>query len=125
MTLAGCQQEQEKIFWESLETRGGRSALSESPDPRNKKMIYSPRAQGAAEDFGVNIVKTVFDIEELCQDLKRWLLEHADRVRASSASVKARKRWEGATFIVVEEANISGESGESGGNDPLQDLEML
>ena len=92
------------------------------PDPRNKIVINTPRAQGAVEDVGINIVKTGLDVKEQCRDLERRTLELADHVRESSASVKGRKRGEGATLIVVEEANISGDGGEAGGDDPFQDL---
>ena len=76
-------------------------------------MIYSPRAQGAAEDVSISIVKTAFDVEERWWDLERRSLERTDRVYESSASVKGGKRGEGAELIVVEEANISGDTGEA------------
>ena len=64
MTLEGCQQKQEKTFSGSLETRGGRTFQSEGPDPGNKIMSNPFRAQGGAEDIGVNVVKASLDIKE-------------------------------------------------------------
>ena len=81
--------------------------------------------QGAAEDGGVNIIKTAFDVKEQCQDLERWSLEGVDRVCESRASIKGRKRAEGARLVVVEDANISSHSGESGGDDPFQNREEV
>ena len=48
-------------------------------------------------------------------------VEGTDPVCESSARVEGRERGEGATLIVVEEADMSGDSGETRGNNPLQD----
>ena len=50
------------------------------------------------------------------------MLERTDCVRESSASVEGRKRGEGDTLIAVEDANISGDGGETRDDETFQDL---
>ena len=71
-------------------------------------MINPLRAQGGAEDIGVNVVKAALNVKKQRRDLECWALQSTDCVCKGSACVKRRKRGEGATLIAVEEANLSG-----------------
>ena len=51
------------------------------------------------------------------------MLQSTDCVREGGACVDRGEQGEGATLIPVEEANISGDGREAGGNNPFQDFE--
>ena len=105
-----------------MEQEAARPAGYEGRDPGDEIIVDPFRAQGETEDISINVIIATFDVKEQRRDLEGPALQCTDCVHKCSACVERGELGEGATLIVVEEANISVDGRETGGDDPFKDL---
>ena len=62
--MRGANKNRRKYSRRALKQEAAGPPRQKGPDPRNEKMVYPLCAQGAAEDVGINIIKTALDVKE-------------------------------------------------------------